>query len=553
MTRLISLTLILAAIGAGMMVAWDRGGSSMASAEAADSGGSALHEAERHSGAPAGTAGPGEPPRYSAGGYRSSATAVATAPAARGPEARTVRRSRAALADDGLANRPSISGTVRDDQGFPLANIEILAAPTPASGHDGREESMGDAFEQSAWSDFDGSFVLAGLAEDEYRIRAAPLERFSEAETTARAGSTSADLVLERLHEVRVAGIVRTPDGQPLEGVRIMAGPPTRVSESGPKGRYQLVVSVRESESRQSVHFRRDGYRDNLQSLGPSELEGRPSDILLDVTMQPLKASASVTGRLRDADGNPVSGTLVNLKSASRMVRYRAFSDERGYFTMEGVEPGRDYQLSVRPGSDYKDYQRTLAIPERGLDLDVALDPLGSGEMTGWMIDAEGRPVPGLALTVLSQAAAGVSAHVIGDERGFFRVEEFPEGEVVLKTRSYPVFETHGARSVPDREEPIPVIIDLGTHALTGRVTSARGEAVAAAEVSLGWAQSVGGLQYYSSRRMAADADGHFAFAGLGPGMHVLRVSAPGFITAVAELDWNAYGEPIAVQLDDAR
>ena len=42
--------------------------------------------------------------------------------------------------------------------------------------------------------------------------------------------------------------------------------------------------------------------------------------------------------------------------------------------------------MSVRPGADYLDYERAqLKIPASGLKFDVVLEPLGQGELSGWM------------------------------------------------------------------------------------------------------------------------------------------------------------------------
>ena len=250
--------------------------------------------------------------------------------------------------------------------------------------------------------------------------------------------------------------------------------------------------------------------------------------------MEPLKGLTTVTGRLEDPDGHPVAGKIINMRSSKLRTNYRAQSDVKGYFSMEGVEPGKDYRLTVRPGADYRDYERTqLEIPAGGLKLDIVLEPLNQGELSGWMTDVDGNPIPGFALTLQSKVATGQSVQVVGDHQGFFTVEEFPEGSAVLKTNSYPIFEIQGIRVSSEAEEPVVVVLDMGPHALFGRVTTVFGDTVAAAEVSLGWEHSENGVQNYSARKTTADQNGNFAFTGLGSGVHTLRVNAPGFSMAV--------------------
>jgi hypothetical protein len=79
---------------------------------------------------------------------------------------------------------------------------------------------------------------------------------------------------------------------------------------------------------------------------------------------------------------------------------------------------------------------------------------------------------------------------VTGDHQGFFEVKNFPEGSVVLKTNSYPVFEVQGIRVSEEPDEPVSVGLDTGPHALFGRVTNLFGKTVSAPEVSLGWQHS---------------------------------------------------------------
>ena len=462
------------------------------------------------------------------------------------------QRQDSAFRDDEQAEGLAISGLVQDEEGFPLANIEVLAEPIRPPNADKLTGDSALEAARSSWTDFDGSFVFGNLSEDEYRIRVAPIDGFAAAETKARVGVKSANLVLEWLRFIRVYGIVSSTEGKPLEGVRVIAGPPTRVTDSGPKGHYELDIVMKEKSSLQTIHFRRDGFRDQSNQLAPADLDGVFDEIPLDVSMEQLKDLTTVTGRLEDLDGRPVVGKLLNLKSPKLRTRYRAQSDSRGFFSMDGVEPGKDYQLSVRPGADYRDYERAqLEIPASGLKFNVVLEPLGEGELSGWMTDAGGRPIPGFALTLSSKAAAGQSVQVVGDHQGFFMVEGFPEGGVVLKTNSYPVFETQGISASHEVDEPVSVVLDMGPHAIHGRVTNIFGDTLAAPEVSLGWQLNVNGARNYSARKTIADLNGNFVFTGLGSGVHTLRVNAPGFSMAVINVNIGTDPDNIVVELNE--
>ncbi|MBT8057580.1 MAG: carboxypeptidase-like regulatory domain-containing protein [Gammaproteobacteria bacterium] len=460
-------------------------------------------------------------------------------------------RVASAFLDDEQAEKLAISGLVQDEEGYPLANIKVLAEAIRPSDADKFIEDPTLEAARSALTDFDGTFYFGDLTDDEYRIRAAPMEGFAPAETKARVGEMAANLVLESMREVRIYGIVSSAEETPLEDVRVIAGPPTTVTDSGPKGHYELDVNIKGKNRPYTIHFRRDGYRDQSIRLSPADLYDQ-LDFPLDVSMEPLKGLTTVMGRLESPDGLPVAGKILNLRSSKLRTQYRAQSDMQGHFSMEGVEPGKDYQLSVRPGTEFRDYQRAqMEVPSGGLDVDVILEPLGEGELYGWMSDVDGNPIPGFALTLHSATAGGHSIQVVGDHEGFFEVDSFPEGSVVLKTNSYPVFEIKGLRASTEAEEAVPVILDIGRKTLFGQVTNGFGQAVAAPEVSLGWQHTELGVQNYSARKTTADRNGNFFFTGLGPGEHTLRVNAPGFSMAVVTVNVGMDSNNVIVKLEE--
>lgn len=460
-------------------------------------------------------------------------------------------RPASAYLDDEQGKGLAISGLVQDEEGYPLANIEVKAEPIRPPDTGKFTESQTLEVARSALTDIDGSFHFGNLTGAEYRIHAAQLEGFAPAEIKARVGEVTAKLVLVSMREVRVFGIVNSTEETTLEDVRVIAGPPTVVTDSGPQGHYQLDISIKGKNRPYTVHFRRDGYRDQAIRLTPADLED-VFDVQLDVSMEPLEGLTAVTGSLKDPKGLPVVGKILNLRSSKLQTSYRAQSDMKGHFSIGGVEPGKGYQLSVRPGADFKNYERaSLEIPADGMELDIVLESLGEGELSGWMTNVDGQPIPGFAMTLSSKVAAGQSVQVVGDYQGFFMVEGFPEGGAILKTNSYPFFEVQGIQASPETEEPVMVVLDMGQQTLFGQVTNGFGDAVTAPEVTLGWQFSQSGVQNYSVRKTVADQNGNFAFTGLGSGVHTLRVNAPGFSMAVIRVDVGIDTDTIVVELNE--
>ena len=461
-------------------------------------------------------------------------------------------QSASTFRDEEQAGEYAIAGLVQDEDGSPLANIEVLAElMLPSDTHRSTEDSD-VATKQSAWTDFEGFFLFKELVDGEYRIHVEPGVGFAPAETKVRVGVMSANLVVVKLREIQLFGIVSNMQGKPVEEVRVIAGPPTRVTDTDSEGDYQLDISIKGKNRPLTIHFRRAGYRDQSVRLDPADLDEFLDYFELDVSMEPLKGLTIVKGRLEDLDGQPVAGKIINMRSPKLQNSYRAQTDMKGHFSMEGVEPGEDYQVSVRPGADFRDYERAqLEIPANGLQFDIVLEPLNQGELFGFMTDVNGRPISGFALTLQSKAAAGRSIQVLGDSTGFFEVKKFPTGGALLKTNSYPVFETQGFNVSSETEEPVPVVLDIGPHTLFGRVKSVFGDTVAASEVSFGWQHSENGVQNYSARKTTADQNGDFVFTGLGPGEHTLRVNAPGFSMAVIKINVGLDSDNIIVELKE--
>ena len=454
--------------------------------------------------------------------------------------------------DDEQNEELVIGGMVIDEDGNPMSGIEVLARRIDP------EEGPSPSFDQmdegvlSIFSDFGGTFLFSNLEDGTYQLRVAPAEGVASALMTVRVGLLNVKLVVLLQWEVRVYGTVSSTAGDLLQNVQVTAGRQTLATRTGSQGEYELDVSLQGFNRTHVVYFRRDGYRDQKMAIDTGEMGYWTAELRLDVTMESLAALTTVVGSLTDTEGRAVSGKILTMASSRLHNSYQTQSDIKGKFTFKEVEPGKDYRLQIRPGSGYKDKDiNSLEVPGRGLNLDIVLDLMEQGELTGWMVDLDGKPIPGFAMNLRSSIASRQLVRVVGDQQGFFSVQDFPVGDAVLRTSSYPVFSVQGIRVSPLPEEPITIFLDTGPHVLEGRVIDSFGKPVAADSVILGWTHNDAGVQSSSSRKTTADQTGYFVFTGLGPGLHRMWVAAPGFRTAVVKIDIGISRDDIIVELEE--
>ena len=454
--------------------------------------------------------------------------------------------------DDEEPEQYFIGGHVQDEERNPQSNIEVLAERLDDSGGATLVVNLAVENVQSIFTDYDGAFLFGDLEDGEYRVRLAPVAGIAPAETRVRAGTLNANLVVVVLRDVRVYGTVNSTDGAPIKDVHIVAAPKRRSTSTGSRGEYELDVNWQGNDVVYTILFQHKGFRQQRIRISPADLDGLIGDFQLDVLMEPLKRLTSITGRLTDTKGNPVGGETLHLLTPRMRTWYRVQSDARGNFLFEEVEPGKDHLLQIRPASRYKNKDiNPLVVPDGGLKLDVVLELIDEGELSGWMIDLDGQPVPGFSLTLRSGTATAQSVNVVGDQQGFFSVENFPVGHAMFRTNSYPILMVQGIRVSAEPEEPVMVILDTGRHVLQGRVIDGFGEPVAAASITLGWAFRDNGLRSSSTRKTTGDENGNFVFTGLGPDLHAMQVSAAGFSTVVQTIDVGADPNEIVVELEE--
>lgn len=441
-----------------------------------------------------------------------------------------------------------IGGLVQDEDGNPQSNVEVLAARI--DGSDGGLPLVENV--QSIFSDFSGAFLFGDLEGGEYLVSLAPVAGIAPSDAQVRAGTLNVMLVLVVQWDYRVYGTVSSTDGKPIDDVHIITGPTNRSTTSGSKGEYELDISMQGIKVQHSIYFEHKDFRKQQIRIYPADLGDLSGGFQLDISMEPIKKLTTVTGSLKDTEGNIVAGETLNILTSQLVTKHRTQSDVNGNFFFERVEPGKDYKLAIRPGSTYRNKDISpLVVPDSGLELDVVLELTEQGELEGWMIDLDGNPIPGFFLKLHSTIATGQSVSVTGDQQGFFTVKGFPVGGAQFRTNSYPVLTVKGMRVSPEPEEPITVILDTGLNVLQGQVINMFSEPVAASSITLMWEFRLNGLLSSSIRKTTTDQNGNFVFTGLGPGLHTMRVSAAGFNDAVLTIETGIDSGEILVELEE--
>jgi hypothetical protein len=221
-----------------------------------------------------------------------------------------------------------------------------------------------------------------------------------------------------------------------------------------------------------------------------------------------------------------------------------------GSFSFADVEIGANYQLSVIAPVPFRDYsERGIRVTEDGLSLEIVLESLDTGRLTGRMVDVEGNPLPGFRLWLVG-ASARSGLPVSADERGYFELEEAPAGSLRFDTRVSPRLLVSGLTLRAGGEADVLLVLDSGEQELAGKVLDDRGDPVAGAQVSLSWSHASGGLQSTSQRATGTDPSGVFRFSQLGPGEHLLEVRAAGYRTVQEYRDADRYAAEVELRLE---
>ncbi len=471
---------------------------------------------------------------------RGAVTVVARAPGY-APATRTDARAGARL-ELFLFPGPTLSGTVRDDAGKPVAGASMhlfaqgWSTPPPVDP-----------------TDAGGRFTAAGIEPGEYWI-------------VARAGARAPGLAQVVVTERDDAGVdLALGEGGYVTGRTVddsgrpIAAASVRPEAFGGRGLPQLVSDTLVGTSREDGSFALGplpagafsfvvSHRGHATQRVSATVAALQSSDLRDVV---LEAGLAIRGEVRDREGAGLAGVLVRAepRGGGEGPNAEAESDAAGAFALSGLSAGA-YSLSAEAVG----YARGRASATAGGEpVVIVLD--SGGTITGRVVDAAGQPVDGATVSGESvdddpaQAHAFVHATTGQEGDGRFTIRDAAPATYALRIYAAGA----GRGSLTGVKTAAGRVTDVGTIALgasgtvRGVVVDVDGQGVPGATIRV---RPDVHSSYSDDPSAQTDSSGAFEAQGVRPGRVDVVVTHPAYVSSrLSAVEVDPEKEPQALQI----
>jgi protocatechuate 3,4-dioxygenase beta subunit len=289
-----------------------------------------------------------------------------------------------------------------------------------------------NGFQAGGASDTNGVLLLH-LAPGEYQVSAYRENTRSEQQKTTIETDKSSLVEFELSEPNKISGTVTDVDGKPVAGLELSLFPNW--------GRLAADLKT-DAEGHYSFPWNPQRFggmnerfclvaRDLTRNLAVAE-EIEESTTKMDLRLQP---GLSVSGRVQDVDGKPLTKASVRLflwsgNSGSQFGEKPTKVDAEGKFRIAALPPGRKYSMDATAlgyGSANQQLQSEDASTN-SLDLEPFVLNIANLKLAGQVLDSEDKPVAGASLYMYGQGQPNASAR--SDAKGFFRFEHVCEGSL---------------------------------------------------------------------------------------------------------------------------
>ncbi len=333
-----------------------------------------------------------------------------------------------------------------------------------------------------------------------------------------------------KLLEIR--GRIVDRDSRPIENALVAEEQYFHKARSDADGYYRLLLEIPRHRY-PTLHFLRSGFAAQRIRLGKKQLQDQAL-YELDVTLDDALGTVTQSGWIGNEFGHGLEGARVELVASYARNResytLTEFSDADGNFEFEGIDAGQTYELSVDLAPEYPRYVNPdFQVTHDPARVDIVLRRLRFADIDGMIVNRESVPVPNYVIYISNISTGRHRRKIVSDSSGYFRLENFPLGEVSLTTRGSELFRTSGIVLGESSYQNLRITVDRGDNYLSGWIIDESGVAVAQAMVTLDRKFRSGALRHSSYRSQTTRGDGAFVFDSLGGGSYRLNVYAQGY------------------------
>lgn len=239
----------------------------------------------------------------------------------------------------------------------------------------------------------------------------------------------------------------------------------------------------------------------------------------------------TVSGTIKNKDGENISGATVELLNADDSVAYTTTSGEDGKYTFGEPVPNGTYTLRVT-AAGYKVYTAESAtdISDDTYDLDAEIVPLPTWSFGGQVTGDNGSAIGDLSVTLVD--CKNNTFNAITGNDGKFVFSDVTEGKVTLTIKSEELGYKPFEEVYTVEQDKTDYTFELENYTLSGSVIDEANAPIPDATMVL----KQGDTQVSS---VTTGADGTFSFGGLKEGDYTLTASADGFVTESDNISLN--------------
>ena len=418
-----------------------------------------------------------------------------------------------------LHTRARVSGRVLDPEGDPVPQAHITWVEP-------REWRFAGKTRPEAWTSDDGSFSLASARPGPSTLLVQHREYLPERREIVplQDGQDLGSLEI-RLRSARISGVVRWPDGRPVESCEVRLSPrspralaygcgmPTNQVRSIADWPFSFIVDS-EGPFHLSVRTNRPNALQGDGETGFAKVDGiRPGQAPLTVI---LRSASTIRGKVVDDLGHPVERFSIEASATNEAPAVvvadsvsARFQAEDGAFALGGLADGEWMLVASDEWGVSGPESGPIAAPGSAL---VVLVVPRAAELTGVVLEPSGAPAP------FADVEPSSGPYSTTDASGRFRLTHVDPGSVSLTASS-----KSWAHSLPLNvaAKPGETIVDLVLQLrrggrIAGTVFDADGREERDAYVSVSNADE-SFVEGFSS-----DAEGQFETGWLAPGSYIV-------------------------------